>query len=78
RIHNLHQSSESLLHLAEEDLRLGNLKFVPKGVDDEIKAAEKGGKKKTATAKQLKPKLAKEKSSKPTPAPKPKITKERL
>ncbi|GJS54660.1 hypothetical protein Tco_0628022 [Tanacetum coccineum] len=36
RIHNLHQRSESPLHLAEEDLRLGNLKFVPKGEDDEV------------------------------------------
>ncbi|GJU23870.1 retrovirus-related pol polyprotein from transposon TNT 1-94 [Tanacetum coccineum] len=36
RKHNLHQRSESPLHLAEEDLRLGNLKFVPKGKDDEV------------------------------------------
>ncbi|GJR45783.1 hypothetical protein Tco_1313886 [Tanacetum coccineum] len=36
RKHNLHQRSESLLHLAEEDLRLGNLKFVPKGEKDEV------------------------------------------
>ncbi|GJZ48965.1 hypothetical protein Tco_0603155 [Tanacetum coccineum] len=36
RIHNLHQRSKSLLHLAEEDLYLGNLKFVPKGEDDEV------------------------------------------
>ncbi|GJX52485.1 hypothetical protein Tco_0280854 [Tanacetum coccineum] len=28
--------SESLFHLAEEDHRLGNLKFVPKGEDDEV------------------------------------------
>ncbi|GJY38650.1 retrovirus-related pol polyprotein from transposon TNT 1-94 [Tanacetum coccineum] len=96
---------ESPLHLAEEDLRLRNLKFIPKGEDDEVfgmpipnemitnnirnasyyKAylemvakhdrkitAENGGKKKPATAKQLKPKSAKEKSSKPTPTPKPK------
>ncbi|GJV99013.1 hypothetical protein Tco_1554265 [Tanacetum coccineum] len=110
RIHNLHQRSESPLHLAEEDLRLGNLKFVPKGEDDEVFgmpipnelimnnirnasyyndylemvakhdqkiAAEKGGKKKPVTAKQLKPKSAKEKSSKPAPTPKPKVTKEK-
>ncbi|GKD33607.1 hypothetical protein Tco_1249116 [Tanacetum coccineum] len=36
RKHNLHQRSESPLHLAEEDLRLGNFKFVPKGGDDEV------------------------------------------
>ncbi|GJY33614.1 hypothetical protein Tco_0418083 [Tanacetum coccineum] len=36
RIHNLHQRSKSLLHLAEEDLHLGNLKFVPKCEDDEV------------------------------------------
>ncbi|GJR57695.1 hypothetical protein Tco_1499857 [Tanacetum coccineum] len=69
----MHQRSESLLHLAEEDLRLGNLKFVPKGEDDEKIAAEKEGKKKPATSKQLKPKSVKEKSSKPAPAPKPKV-----
>nr|GEV78688.1 hypothetical protein [Tanacetum cinerariifolium] len=37
-------------------------------------AAEKGGKKKPATAKQLKSKRVKEKSSKPAPAPKTKVT----
>nr|GEY07721.1 histone deacetylase 14 [Tanacetum cinerariifolium] len=36
RKHNLHQRSKSPFHLAEEDLRLGNLKFVPKGEDDEV------------------------------------------
>ncbi|GJZ61864.1 hypothetical protein Tco_0618001 [Tanacetum coccineum] len=36
RKHNLHQISESLLHLAEEDLCLGNLKFVPKGEKDKV------------------------------------------
>ncbi|GJR73776.1 hypothetical protein Tco_0086141 [Tanacetum coccineum] len=36
RKYNLHQRSKSSLHLAEEDLRLGNLKFVPKGEDDEV------------------------------------------
>ncbi|GJS55108.1 hypothetical protein Tco_0628470 [Tanacetum coccineum] len=79
RKHNLHQRSESPLHIAEEDLRLGNLKFIPK--------AEKEGKKKSifkadpskklATVKQLKPNPVKEKSSKPTPAPKPKVTQEK-
>ncbi|GJY81761.1 reverse transcriptase domain-containing protein [Tanacetum coccineum] len=94
RIHNQHQRYESPLHLAEEDICLGNLKFVPKGEDNEVFgmpipnelitnniryapyynaylemvakhyrkiAAEKGGKRKPATAKQLKPKLVKEK-----------------
>nr|GEY47528.1 hypothetical protein [Tanacetum cinerariifolium] len=36
RIHNIHQRSKSPFHLAEEDLRLGNLKFVPKGKKDEV------------------------------------------
>nr|GEX94166.1 retrovirus-related Pol polyprotein from transposon TNT 1-94 [Tanacetum cinerariifolium] len=35
-IHNIHQRSTSSFHLAEEDLRLGNLKFVPKGEADEV------------------------------------------
>ncbi|GJW26823.1 hypothetical protein Tco_0040634 [Tanacetum coccineum] len=94
RTHNIHQRSASSFHLAEEDLKLGNLKFVPKGEEDEVFgmpipielisnnirntpyynaymemvakhdqkiAAEKGEKKKPATAKQPKPKPAKEK-----------------
>nr|GEV64102.1 hypothetical protein [Tanacetum cinerariifolium] len=110
RTHSIHQRSASLFHLAEKDLRLGNLKFVPKGKDDEVfgmpiendlisnnirnasyynaylemvakndrkVAAEIGGKKKPATAKQLKSKHAKKKSSKPAPAPKPKVTQEK-
>nr|GEV21208.1 hypothetical protein [Tanacetum cinerariifolium] len=41
RIHNIHQRSTSLFHLAEEDLKLGdlklgNLKFVPKDEKDEV------------------------------------------
>nr|GEV27842.1 hypothetical protein [Tanacetum cinerariifolium] len=35
-IHNIHQRSTSPFHLAEEDLRLCNLKFVPKGKVDEV------------------------------------------
>ncbi|GKA01372.1 hypothetical protein Tco_0674037 [Tanacetum coccineum] len=35
-IHNIHQRSASPFHLAEEDLRLGNLKFVSKGKIDEV------------------------------------------
>nr|GEV34037.1 hypothetical protein [Tanacetum cinerariifolium] len=36
RIHNIHQRSTSPFHLAEEDLKLGNLKFVPKGKKDKV------------------------------------------
>nr|GEX91694.1 Gag-Pol polyprotein [Tanacetum cinerariifolium] len=36
RIHNIHQRSASSFHLAEEDFKLGNLKFVPKGKIDEV------------------------------------------
>nr|GEV33490.1 integrase, catalytic region, zinc finger, CCHC-type, peptidase aspartic, catalytic [Tanacetum cinerariifolium] len=35
-IHNIHQRSASPFHLAEEDFKLGNLKFVPKGKIDEV------------------------------------------
>nr|GEZ70467.1 hypothetical protein [Tanacetum cinerariifolium] len=102
RTHNIHHRSASPFHLAEEDLRLGNLKFVPKGEDDEVfrmpipnelisnniknapyynaymemvtkhdrkDIAEKEEKKKPGTAKQLKSKPVKEKSSKPAPTP---------
>nr|GEY77619.1 hypothetical protein [Tanacetum cinerariifolium] len=36
RIHNIHQRLASPFHLAEEDLRLGNLKFICKGKVDEV------------------------------------------
>nr|GEX62145.1 hypothetical protein [Tanacetum cinerariifolium] len=36
RHHNIHQRSGSPLNLAEDDLSLGNLKFVPKGEIDEV------------------------------------------
>ncbi|GKA78541.1 hypothetical protein Tco_0785078 [Tanacetum coccineum] len=36
RTHNIHQRSESPFHLAEEDYRLGNIKFIPKGEEDEV------------------------------------------
>ncbi|GJY02382.1 hypothetical protein Tco_0360534, partial [Tanacetum coccineum] len=36
RTHNIHQRSASSLHLAEEDHIIGNLKFVPKGEEDEV------------------------------------------
>ncbi|GJW15193.1 hypothetical protein Tco_0019326 [Tanacetum coccineum] len=80
RTNNIHQRSASSFHLAEEDLRLENLKFIPKGEEDEHDqkvAAKKEGKKKTASAKQPKSKSAIEKSSKPAPASKPKVTKEK-
>nr|GEU54691.1 retrovirus-related Pol polyprotein from transposon TNT 1-94 [Tanacetum cinerariifolium] len=100
----------SPFHLAEEDLRLGNLKFISKGkvkevfgmpipnelISNNIRntpyynaylemvvkhdrkiATEHGGKKKPATTKQPKPKLAKEILSKPTSVPKPEPTKEK-
>ncbi|GKC70306.1 hypothetical protein Tco_1116189, partial [Tanacetum coccineum] len=35
-IHNIHQRSTSPFHLVEEDPRLGNLKFVHKGEEDEV------------------------------------------
>ncbi|GKB68012.1 hypothetical protein Tco_0929424, partial [Tanacetum coccineum] len=75
RTNNIHHRSTSPFHIAEEDLRLGNLKFVPKGEEDEHDqkvAAEKEGIRKSTSTKQSKPKLAIEKSSKPAPALKPK------
>ncbi|GJW42329.1 hypothetical protein Tco_0071128 [Tanacetum coccineum] len=36
RIHNIHQRSASPFHLAEEDLRQGNLKFISKGEKDKV------------------------------------------
>ncbi|GJS04331.1 hypothetical protein Tco_0320839 [Tanacetum coccineum] len=36
RTNNINQRSASLFHLAEEDPRLGNLKFVPEGKEDEV------------------------------------------
>nr|GFA02449.1 ribonuclease H [Tanacetum cinerariifolium] len=36
RHHNIHQRSRSPLNLAEYDLSLGNLKFIPKGEIDEV------------------------------------------
>ncbi|GJU31096.1 hypothetical protein Tco_1174685 [Tanacetum coccineum] len=88
-----HQRSASQFHLAEEDHRHGNLKFVSKGEEDEVfgmkipSVVEEGGKKKSATkadkskkpatAKQLKPKPIKDKSSKPAPAQKSKVTQEK-
>ncbi|GJQ99320.1 hypothetical protein Tco_0522305 [Tanacetum coccineum] len=69
-------SSTSPFHLAGEDIRLSNLKFVPKGEEDKKVATEKEEKKKSASTKQTKPKPAIKNSSKPAPAPKPKVTKE--
>ncbi|GKB66465.1 hypothetical protein Tco_0927877 [Tanacetum coccineum] len=36
RIHNIHQRSTSPFHLAEQDLKLGNLKFISKGEAEEV------------------------------------------
>ncbi|GJZ27594.1 hypothetical protein Tco_0572241 [Tanacetum coccineum] len=36
RTHNIHQRYASPLHLAEEDHRLGNLNFFPKGEEDKV------------------------------------------
>ncbi|GKA76656.1 hypothetical protein Tco_0783117 [Tanacetum coccineum] len=36
RTHNIHQRSAYPFHLAEEDHRHGNLKFIPKGKEDEV------------------------------------------
>nr|GEW71295.1 hypothetical protein [Tanacetum cinerariifolium] len=81
RHHNIHQRSGSPLNLAEDDLSLGNLKFVPKGEmvakhEQRIAAEKEGGKKKTAPkadkpmkpapAKQAKPATAKQPKLKPT------------
>ncbi|GJV40060.1 RNA-directed DNA polymerase, eukaryota, reverse transcriptase zinc-binding domain protein [Tanacetum coccineum] len=70
RTHNIHQRSSYPFHLVEEDLRR-----VAK--HDQKVAAKKEGMKKLASAKLPKPKLAIEKSSKPAPTPKPKVTKEK-
>ncbi|GJW84689.1 hypothetical protein Tco_0157834 [Tanacetum coccineum] len=75
-----------LFHLAEEDLRLGNLKFVSKGEIDEVfgmpipnELISNNIRRKEEIYKYqaTKPKPAIEKSSKPAPAPKPKVTKEK-
>ncbi|GJY32293.1 retrovirus-related pol polyprotein from transposon TNT 1-94 [Tanacetum coccineum] len=91
RIYKIHQRSASPFHLAEEDLRIrmhhttmliwnasyynAYLEMVAK--HGQKVAAEKEGKKKSASSKQPKPKPAIEKSSKPASAPKPKVTKEK-
>ncbi|GKB45040.1 hypothetical protein Tco_0889982 [Tanacetum coccineum] len=36
RKHNINQRSGSLFNMAEDDHRLGNLKFIPKGEEDEV------------------------------------------
>nr|GEV00110.1 histone deacetylase 14 [Tanacetum cinerariifolium] len=36
RIQNIHPRSTYQFHLAKEDIRLGNLKFIPKGKKDEV------------------------------------------
>ncbi|GKE72793.1 hypothetical protein Tco_1534834 [Tanacetum coccineum] len=85
RIHNIHQRSVSLFHLAEEDLRLGNLKFVSKGEVNEVFGMPipnelisnniRNAPYYNAYLEMSIP--ATEKSSKPTLASKPKVTKEK-
>ncbi|GJS78473.1 hypothetical protein Tco_0728354 [Tanacetum coccineum] len=76
RTHNIHQRSASPFHLAEEDLRLGThhtTMLTGNGLQsNDQKLQPKRENKETSTAKQLKPKPIKEKSSKPAPALKPK------
>nr|GEU77130.1 integrase, catalytic region, zinc finger, CCHC-type, peptidase aspartic, catalytic [Tanacetum cinerariifolium] len=72
RIYNIHQRSAFAFHLAEEDFRIGNLKFISKGKADEP-AIEKSSK----PAPVPKPKAIKERPSKASTAkpPKPKPAK---
>ncbi|GJY91669.1 hypothetical protein Tco_0507451 [Tanacetum coccineum] len=85
RTHNIHQRSASLFHLAEEDHRLGNLKFVPKGEDDKVFGMPIPNELISNYIRNAPyynaylemPKPTKEKSSKPAPASKPKVTKEK-
>nr|GEW49530.1 hypothetical protein [Tanacetum cinerariifolium] len=73
RHHNINQRSGSPLNLAEDDLSLGNLKFVPK-------AKKEGGKKKTASKadKPVKPVLTKQVKPATAKQPKRKTIKEKL
>ncbi|GKB52174.1 hypothetical protein Tco_0902927, partial [Tanacetum coccineum] len=70
RIHNIHQRSGSPLNLAEDDLSLGNIKFVPKGETDEQPKPVPSKKSKPAPA--TKPKVTLEKPSEPSLAKHPK------
>ncbi|GJR67105.1 hypothetical protein Tco_0013170 [Tanacetum coccineum] len=76
RTHNIHQRSASPFHLAEEDLRLGNLKFIPKGEDDEVFGMPIPNELITNNIRNAPYCNAylEMKSSKPAPAPKPKVT----
>nr|GEX55551.1 hypothetical protein [Tanacetum cinerariifolium] len=76
RTHNIHQRYGSPFHIAEEDPRLGNLKSVLKGEDDETTSTSKADQsKKPTTAKQSKPVSSKQ--SKPPPVIKPKVAQEK-
>ncbi|GJV63339.1 retrovirus-related pol polyprotein from transposon TNT 1-94 [Tanacetum coccineum] len=83
RTNNIHQRSTSPFHLAKEDLRLGNLKFVPKGEEDEVFGMPIPNElisNNIRNAPYYNAYLempAIEKSSKPAPAPKSKVTKEK-
>ncbi|GJU74619.1 hypothetical protein Tco_1266024 [Tanacetum coccineum] len=83
RTHNIHQRSASPLHLAEEDHRLGNLNFVPKGEEDKVFGMQIPKELITNNIRnalyynaymEMQPKLVPSKQSKPAPATKPKVT----
>ncbi|GJX47608.1 hypothetical protein Tco_0272798 [Tanacetum coccineum] len=87
RIHNIHQRPGSPLNLAEDDLSLGNLKFVPKGETDKVIGIANfpkdliNGKYQKApyynAYLEMQPKPVPSKKSKPAPATKPKVTLEK-
>ncbi|GJV36026.1 hypothetical protein Tco_1408503 [Tanacetum coccineum] len=86
RIHNIHQRSGSPLNLAEDDLSLGNLKFVPKGETDEVFRMQIPKELITDNIRnapyynaylEIQPKPVPSKQSKPAPATKPKVTQEK-
>ncbi|GJT31471.1 hypothetical protein Tco_0911746 [Tanacetum coccineum] len=86
RIHNIHQRSGSPLNLAEDDLSLGNLKFVPKGETDKVFGMQipkelimdniRNAPYYNAYL-EMQPKPVPSKKSKPAPATKPKVTPEK-
>ncbi|GJZ14222.1 hypothetical protein Tco_0549452 [Tanacetum coccineum] len=80
RKHNIHQKSEFPFNMAEDDHHLGNLKFVPKGEEDEVfgmqihkelitdNITEEGGKKKSSAKADQSKKPATAKQLKPVPS----------
>ncbi|GJU06968.1 hypothetical protein Tco_1123398 [Tanacetum coccineum] len=83
RIHNIHQRSASPFHLTEEDPILDNLKFVSKGKIDKVFGMPipndliSNNIRNAPYYNAYLEMPAIEKSSKPAPAPKPKVTKEK-